>query len=129
MQNPRLAALILLILAALAAGCSRSAPTSAPAQRPRPAEGPARQVEIQVQGTAGVRFEGSLGEPGAIRTITGTVPAQFRLQVRENVYVRVQKAAREGKIVVRVRMDGREVASRSTDKPFGLVTVVYPPAR
>src|SRR3989337_145761 len=64
MQTPRLAALILLILAALTAGCSRSAPTSAPAQRPRPAEGPSRQVEIQVQGTAGVRFEGSLGEPG-----------------------------------------------------------------
>ena len=82
-----------------------------------------------MQGTAGVRFEGSLGEPGATRTITGTVPTQFRLQVRENVYVRVQKAAREGKIVVRVRMDGREVTSRSTDKPFGLVTVVYPPAR
>src|SRR3970282_2187563 len=128
-QTPRLAALTPLTLAALAAGCSRSAPTSAPAQRPRPAEGPARQVEVQVQGTAGVRFEGSLGEPGATRTITGTVPAQFRQQVRENVYVRVQKAAREGKIVVRVRMDGREVTSRSTDKPFGLVTVVYPPPR
>src|SRR3972149_7358281 len=127
MQTPRLAALPLLTLAALAAGCSRSAPTSAPAQRPRPAEGPARQVEIQVQGTAGVRFEGSLGEPGAIRTITGTVPAQFRLQVRENVYVRGQKAAREGKIVVRVRRDGREGASPSPGQPFGPGPVGYPP--
>src|SRR3990172_3079355 len=103
MQNPRLAAPILLILAALAAGCSRSAPTSAPAKRPRPGKGRARRVERRVRGPAGVRFKGSLGEPGATRTITGTVPAQFRQPERENGHLRGPKAARQGKIRVRVR--------------------------
>jgi len=82
-----------------------------------------------VQGTAGVRFEGSWGEPGATQTIKGQVPAHFTAQVRQNVYVRVQKAGREGKITVLVLVDGQEVASRATTKPFGLITVLYPPAR
>ncbi len=113
----------------LAASCTRASPATAPAQRPPTAEGPARQVEVLVEGTAGTRFEGTLGEPGATRTITGSVPAQFTLQMRQNVYVRLQKAAREGKMVVHVTVDGREVASRSTEKPYGLIAILYPPAR
>jgi hypothetical protein len=117
----------LIVFLVLSTGCSRTSQTPAPAPRPE-AEGPRRQVEVHVQGTAGVPFEGSLGEPGATRSIRGQVPARFSAQVRQDVFVRVQKAGREGRITVRVVVDGQEVAARATDRPYGLVTMHYPPA-
>jgi len=118
----------LSLVAALAAGCSRS-PSRSPVGAPRTADVRHRQVQVEIAGSPGLRFEGSLGDPGAARAISGVTPAQFQAQVRQTLYLRVQKTGRDGRLAVRVLMDGREVAAYSTSKPFGLVTVLYPPTR
>jgi hypothetical protein len=82
-------------------------------------------VLVQVLGSPGVRFEGSLGEPGATQAIAGRVPARFSIEVREVLSVRVQKADREGRLAIQVVLNGKEVASRSTTKAFGLVTLTH----
>lgn len=118
---PASAPLVLALLAGLSlAGCASQA--SAPA----PAAAPTTPVQVEVEGTPGVRFEGTLGELPEARAITGVVPASFSLDMRRAVFVRVQKAAPEGTLTVRVLVNGSEVASAATTKPFGLVAITYP---
>ncbi|MGH2454503.1 MAG: hypothetical protein ACRDF5_12245 [bacterium] len=118
---PASALLVLALLAALSlAGCSSQS------GRPAPEAAPAKPVQVEVEGTPGVRFEGTLGELPEARTITGVVPASFSLEMRRAVFVRVQKAAPEGTLTVRLLVNGTEVASAATTKPFGLVAITYP---
>lgn len=111
---------LLLLAVAGAAGCSsRSA-------APPSVQEVARSVRLEIDGTPGLRFEGTFGEPPQAKTITGAIPASFSLEMRRGVFVRVQKAVQGGKLTVRLLINGVEVASGATTKPFGLVALAYP---
>jgi hypothetical protein len=112
--------LFLLLLAVPVAGCSsRSA-------APPPAPEAIRPVRVEIGGTPGVRFEGTFGELPEAKAITGETPASFSLEMRRGVFVRVQKAVQGGQLTVRLLINGVEVASAVTTKPFGLVALTYP---
>jgi len=83
-------------------------------------------VRLEIEGTPGLRFEGTFGEPPQAKTITGAIPATFKMEMRRGVFVRVQKAVQGGKLTVRLLISGVEVASGATSKPFGLVALAYP---
>jgi hypothetical protein len=117
----RVPAFLLLLILAGAAGCS-----SRSAAPPPGAGEAARPVRVEIDGTPGVRFEGTFGEPPEAKTITGAIPATFSLEMRRAVFVRVQKAVQDGKLTVRLLINGAEVASGVTTKPFGLVALAYP---
>ncbi len=123
MNLPSPFALFLLVLAvAASAGCSSQGAAPAPDTN----QEAARPVQIEVGGTPGMRFEGTLGEPPEGKAIAGQVPASFSVEMRRAIFVRVQKAVQDGQLTVRVLVDGTEVASAVTTKPFGLVALSYP---
>lgn len=119
---PRLASLVAILALG---GCSLLSRSQAPPSTSRVEEPPAAKVVVHVLGTPGLQFEGSLGESSGPRSIAGRVPATFKTEVREALSVRIQKTNQEGSLEIRVVVNGQEVATRSTIKPFGLVTLTY----
>lgn len=114
----RLATLACAALAA--AGCLGLAPLRPDVPPDRFRE---RTVIIAVDGTPGLPFEGAYGTASATRSARGVVPAQFELRSAVAVVATFTKAAAEGDLVLRIVVDGREVARRQTSRPFGTVTI------
>lgn len=115
---------VFLVVAA-ASGCLFLAP------RPdvRPGAFPERTVVILVEGTPGLSFEGSYGTPAVTTPVRGVVPAQYTLKTQVAVAATFAKSVSEGELIVRVLVDGQEVARRSTTAPFGSVVVARSFAR
>jgi len=81
---------------------------------------------VEITGTPGTAFEGSLGTTAATRSITGQVPAQYSVDAIA-VVVSLTKREEAGNLTVRVLRSGQEVASRTTDAPYGSLLLVYKP--
>ena len=101
----------------------------APRPEMRPGAFPERTVVIFVEGTPGLTFEGSYGTPAATTPVHGVVPAQYTIKTQVAVAASFTKAVSEGELVVRVLVDGQEVARQSTTAPFGSVLVARTFAR
>ncbi|MDQ7828259.1 MAG: hypothetical protein QN122_01640 [Armatimonadota bacterium] len=84
-----------------------------------------RTVTIRVEGTPGLPFEGSYGTPTATRPVQGRVPAAYTVTTAVAVTAAFTKANAEGELVVRLLLDGHEVARRATRHPYGTVTLLY----
>jgi hypothetical protein len=82
-------------------------------------------VVVEISGTPGTKFEGSLGTPQSARSISGRIPAEYEAETAVAVAVSATKTDEDGELTVRVLKDGREVASRTTTAPFGTVLLVY----
>ena len=80
---------------------------------------------IEVSGTPGVTYQGSLGTGSVNKSIEGQVPAEFTVHTAVAAVVSVTKEQEAGDLTVRVLRGGQEVARRTTTAPFGNVTVVY----
>jgi hypothetical protein len=80
---------------------------------------------IEISGTSGVSFEGSLGTASASQKIEGQVPVQFTVTTAIAVVTTVTKKVEDGDLTVRVLREGQEVARRTTSAPFGTVILVY----
>ncbi len=110
---------VLLILAALAAGCLFLAPQP----EFRPGAFKERTVILSLEGTPGLAFEGSYGTPSKSTTARGVVPVQYMLKTSVGVVATFSKSGEEGELIVRVLIDGQEVQRRSTSAPLGTVIV------
>ena len=84
---------------------------------------------IEVSGSPGVTYQGSLGTGSVNKSIEGQVPAEFTVKTAVAAVVSVTKEQEAGDLTVRVLRGGQEVARRTTTAPFGTVTVVYRIAR
>ncbi|MDR7483576.1 MAG: hypothetical protein QN203_13840 [Armatimonadota bacterium] len=82
-----------------------------------------RTVLIAVDGTPGLPFEGAYGTASATQSARGVVPARFELKSAVAVVATFTKAAADGELVVRIVVDGQEVARRQTSRPFGTVAI------
>jgi acyl-CoA thioesterase len=83
------------------------------------------RVVVEITGTPGTGFEGSLGTAPSQRAISGTVPAEYAVETAVALAVSATKTDENGELTVRVLRDGREVARRTTTAPFGTVLLVY----
>ena len=111
-----------LLFAGALSGCS--AATFVPEHQETP-PAPVTFV-IEISGTPGVSFEGSLGSATASRSIEGQVPAQFTVETAIAVVATVTKKVEDGELTIRVLRAGQEVVRRTTSAPFGNILLVYP---
>ncbi len=109
---------VLVVAATTATGCLGLAPVRPDVPPDRFRE---RTVVIVVDGTPGLPFEGSYGTPTVTQSARGNVPAQFPVRSAVAVVATFTKAAAEGELIVRLVVDGQEVARRQTSQPFGTV--------
>jgi len=84
---------------------------------------------IEISGSPGVTYQGSLGTGNVNKSIEGQIPAEFTVKTAVAAVVSVTKEQEDGELTVRVLRGGQEVARRTTTAPFGTVTVVYRIAR
>lgn len=77
---------------------------------------------IEVSGTSGTEFTGSIGGGSSSRTVEGTVPASYTVSGWPAVAV-IQKTDEYGFISVTIKKDGETLDSESTSASYGVVTV------
>ena len=123
-------AVLLIAIMLVGTGCR------GPARQERPRPGPGRVVPlatpaatipvvIEVSGTAGTRFGGAYGEFGGQQSMEGTVPTRLAFKTAAGFSVTLQKRGREGELGMTVTVDGKQVSSSKTIKPFGVVTYTH----
>ncbi len=119
----------ILRAACLSAVCVAVAGCSLVALVPEHQETPpaAVSVVVEITGSPGVTFEGSLGTAGATRTISGQVPATYTVNSAVALAVNVTNKGPDGDLTVRVLRSGAQVAQRTTHAPYGTVLLVYKP--
>jgi hypothetical protein len=116
----RLAPVSLLLAAGVLSGCVAAFVPEHQETPPSPVA-----LVVEVAGTPGVAFEGSIGTAPSSKSIDGQVPAQFTVETAVAVAVTATKKQEDGELTVRVLRDGRELARRTTSSPYGTVLLVY----
>jgi hypothetical protein len=116
----RLTPLSLLLVAGLLSGCAAAFVPEHQQTPPAPAT-----FLIEITGTSGVTFEGSIGTAPSTQAIDGQVPAQFSVKTAVAVAVTVTKKQEDGELTVRVLREGQELTRRTTSSPYGTVLLVY----
>ena len=80
---------------------------------------------IEISGSRGMTYQGSLGTGNLNKAIEGQVPAEFTVETAVAAVVSVTKQQEDGELTVSVLRGGQEVARRTTTAPFGTVILVY----
>ena len=111
----------LLLAAGLLSGCAATALVPEHQEIP-PA--PATIV-VEITGTPGIPFEGSIGTAPSSKRIEGQVPAQFTVETAVAVAVSATKKEEDGELTVRLLRGGQEMSRRTTSSPYGTVLLVY----
>ncbi len=122
--------LLLIAIAIAGSGCRGSTRQERPGSAPGrvvPLANPAATIPvvIEVSGTEGTRFGGAYGEFGGQQSMEGAVPARLTFKTAAGFSVTLQKRGREGELGMTVIVDGKQVSSSRTIKPFGVVTYTY----
>jgi hypothetical protein len=91
-------------------------------------------VTVQVDGPAGESFSGSYGNIGSQRSVDGSAPAEYDVEVEtgflsfDSVTAVMQKRSPgPWEMAVRFVVDGEVVKEQSTTAEFGVVTLNYTP--
>lgn len=111
---------LLLPAAFLASGCMTAFVPEHQQTPPAPAS-----LAVEVSGTPGLGFEGSLGTVPASRSVEGRVPTRYTVETAVAVAVNLRKASEDGELTVRILRGDEEVARQTTIAPYGSVLVVY----
>ena len=77
---------------------------------------------IEISGTNGLQFSGSIGGAGNSRTIEGNVPATYKVIGWPAVAV-IQKKEELGTLIVSIKENNKLLNSQSTTAAYGVVTV------
>lgn len=76
---------------------------------------------IEISGTFGTEFTGSISGGGSSRTIEGNVPANYTVQGWPAVAV-IQKTEEYGYLSVTIKKEGKTLDTQSTSASYGVVT-------
>lgn len=77
---------------------------------------------IEVTGTGGLEFTGSIGGGANQKSIQGSVPANYEVSDWPAVAV-IQKKGTSGTLTVTITKNGRVLNTQTTDADYGVVTV------
>jgi hypothetical protein len=117
---------LLLAVVLLASACQnpivRTRRSTAP---PRPLATPSSAVVIEVVGTEGLHFEGSYGELGSPKPLSGDVPRTLTFRTGVGFSVAFQKRTTQGELGLKVMVDGKTLHQSTTTKDYGVVTFTY----
>ena len=116
----RLAPLSFLLAAGLLSGCVAAFVPEHQETPPAPAT-----IVVEIAGTPGTPFEGSIGTAPSTQRIEGRVPTQFTVETAVAVAVTATKKEEDGELTVRLLRGGQEISRRTTSSPYGTVLLVY----
>jgi len=88
-----------------------------------PAESTSSNYIIEITGTDGLEFSGSIGGGGSSKTVDGEIPTTYEVSDWPAVAVIQKKEASGGVLTVTMKKNGRVLDSQTTDADYGLVTV------
>ena len=77
---------------------------------------------IEITGTEGLEFQGSIGSGSNQKSIQGTVPQTYEVSDWPTVAV-IQKKTTKGDLTVTIKKNGKVINSQTTNADYGLVTV------
>ena len=77
---------------------------------------------IEITGTSGLEFSGSIGGGTNHKTVQGTIPETYEVSDWPAVAV-VQKKETYGTLTVTIKKNGRTLNSQTTYADYGIVTV------
>ena len=118
--SARLAAASTLLAPLILTGCMTALVPEHQEAPPAPAS-----LVIEISGTPGMSFEGSIGTAPSTKRIEGQVPAQYTVETAVAVAVNVTKKQEDGELTVRVLRGGQEMTRRTTSSPYGTVLLVF----
>lgn len=120
-------ACVLLLVVALTSGCGSTSSRGrrGGSQAPVTAPTASASVVIEVSGTDGLRFEGSYGELGDTKPVSGTVPTRLTLKTGVGFSVALQKRTPQGELGIKVTVEGKVVSESKTVKEYGVVTYTH----
>jgi len=77
---------------------------------------------IEITGTNGLEFTGSIGGGANQRSVQGSIPATYEVNTWPAVAV-IQKKEASGTLTVTMKKNDRVLNSQTTDADYGVVTV------
>ena len=80
---------------------------------------------IEISGTSGIGFSGSVGGGSTSRTVDGTVPTTYTVYGWPAVAV-IQNTKDYGTITVTIKENGETIKTETTRASYGIVTVSSP---
>ena len=84
-------------------------------------------LTVEITGSPGTCFEGSLGTAASTRSITGQVPVCYTVKTPIAVVVSLTKEGEDGTLTARILRAGAQVTSQTTTAPYGSIYLVYKP--
>lgn len=98
-----------------------------------PADEEIGEIFVRVTGDPGIKFQGSIGTLDGSRSVEGTTPEEFAVEVDtgafafDSVSANAQNSGGSGNLVVEVVRDGEIVAEQSTTAQYGVAQVTWSP--
>lgn len=77
---------------------------------------------IEITGTSGLEFSGSIGGGGNSKTVEGSIPANYEISDWPAVAV-IQKKGTSGTLTVTIKKNGRVLNTQTTNADYGVVSV------
>ena len=85
-------------------------------------------VKINVVGTEGLRFSGSIGTLSGTRSVSGVIPDTFSVTLDKSLKVVsavIQKEGGDGVLTVEIRAGSKLMESSSTGAQYGVASVTH----
>ena len=99
-----------------------------------PADEEIGEVSVRVTGDSGINFSGDIGTLDGSRTIEGTTPQEFAVDVDtgtfafDSVSALAQNSDGSGDLIVQIVRDGEVVKEQSTTAQYGVASVTWSPS-
>ncbi|MDP9476576.1 MAG: hypothetical protein M3R38_12985 [Actinomycetota bacterium] len=111
-----------------------SEPTPTPEAAPTPADEEVGEVFVRVTGDAGISFQGNIATLDGSRSVEGTTPQEFAVEVDtgflsgDSVSATAQNSDGAGNLTVQIVSDGKVVKEATTTAQYGVASVSWIPS-
>ena len=111
-----------------------SDPSPKPEAGSEPADEEVGEIFVRVTGDPGIKFQGSIGTLDGSRSVDGTTPQEFAVEVDtgalafDSVSANAQNSDGTGNLVVQIVRDGEVVKEQSTTAQYGVADVTWSPS-
>lgn len=109
-------------------------PEPSPEQTSEPADEEIGEVSVRITGDPGIKFTGDIGTLDGSRSVEGTTPQEFAVEVDtgafafDSVSALAQNADGSGNLIVQIVRDGEVVKEQSTTAQYGVANVTWSPS-
>lgn len=111
-----------------------SEPSPEPEAASEPADEEIGEISVRITGDSGINFSGNIGTLDGSRSVEGTTPQEFAVEVDtgafafDSVSATAQNSDGSGDLVVQIVRDGEVVKEQSTTAQYGVANVTWSPS-